>query len=52
MMKGALRGRFTDWSDAALSIALLAMAGVVVFIALQPGHHLLKAAALVWVVLP
>ena len=51
-MKNAIRGRFTDWPDAALSIALLALAAVVVLIALAPGHHLLKAAALVWVILP
>lgn len=51
-MKNALQGHFTDWSDAMLSVALLALAGVIVFIALRPGHHLLKAAALVWVILP
>lgn len=51
-MKTQLNGHFADWPDAALSVALLALAGVVVFIALRPGHHLLKAAALVWVILP
>lgn len=51
-MKDGLRLRFTDWSDGMLSIALLAMAGALVVIALRPGHHLMKAAALVWVILP
>ena len=51
-MKNVLKNHFTDWSDATLSIALLALAGLIVFIALRPGHHLLKAAALVWVILP
>ncbi len=43
---------FSTQSGALLSIALLAVAGVLIFLALQPDHKMMKAAALAWVALP
>lgn len=43
---------FATQSNAALSIGLLAVAGLLIFLALQPDHTLLKAGALAWVALP
>lgn len=43
---------FARKSDAWLSVALLVVAGVLIVLALQPDHTLLKAGALAWVALP
>ena len=43
---------FATQSSAALSIGLLAVAGLLIVLAVQPDHQLFKAAALAWVVLP
>lgn len=51
-MKDKLRSRFADMPDALLSVLLLGMAALLVLIAMQRGHHLEKALALVWVILP
>lgn len=43
---------FATKSSAALSIGLLAVAAILICLALQPDHTLLKAGALAWVALP
>lgn len=51
-MKDSISARLSDWPDAALSVALVALAFVLVLIAARPGHHIQKAIALAWVLLP
>ena len=51
-IKRGAQGHFADWSDGMLSVALLAGAVVIIVIALRPGHHLVKALALAYIVLP
>jgi hypothetical protein len=43
---------FKQWPDAVLTLALLAGAAVIILVALQPGHRLLKATVLAYIVLP
>lgn len=50
-MKRQLQAQLSEWPGAALTLALLALAAVIVLIALL-GHPLLKVAALAWVILP
>lgn len=47
-----LARNFASKSDAFLTIALLAAAGFLIWMAFQPDHQLVKAAVLAWVVLP
>lgn len=42
--------RFSKWSDTALTLGLLAFAGLFIWVALMPGHHLIKAAVLAWAI--
>lgn len=51
-VRNRVEATFSTWTSGMLSIALLAAAAVLVFIALQPGHEALKALALAYVVLP
>lgn len=51
-MQHPFADHFTDYPDAVLTLALLAGALVVVAVAVQPGHHLLKASVLAWILLP
>lgn len=44
--------KFARWPDTVLFVALLAAAAVIVYIALLPGHQLLKATVLAYVLLP
>lgn len=47
-----LTARFQSWPAAALSIALLAVSVVLALVALLPGHELVKALILAWVIFP
>ena len=44
--------QFAKYSDRALTVALLAAAGVIVAIALWRHHPLFKAITLAWITLP
>lgn len=47
-----VRANFATWSDHALTIALLLGAAIIIAIALQPNHPLIKAIVLAYIVFP
>jgi hypothetical protein len=51
-IKFGIGNKLEGKSDIFLATILLVMAGVIIFVAFVPGHHIFKALFIAWIVMP